>query len=313
MKRVGDKPVDDADAKRSRADEATLHVYEPCVVLPLAEHMNALVEVLVPSRYLAADCKAVKQRRVWGSDVYTDDSDLVAVLAHTGHFKLKGAAPKSPLLVSLRVCPAQDAYTGSERSGFASRDWSGAHKGVSFKVERCLQHSAGTVPPPQLSLLRPGASRQMPTSLCVQEAGPGESFSVPPSASLAIFNLSNEPCYKYSLALVADQDTQAARWTSTRLLREALYLESKQRRFELAYKGTSAGGYATYTFSQVHSPQSMDRRALEGLGVPLPASSVKVLHSGVDWEEIVWGPCYLRLRGEEYPLLRLQYVSHTVA
>jgi len=38
-----------------------------------------------------------------------------------------------------------------------------------------------------------------------------------------------------------------------------------------------------------------------------------VLHSGVDWEEIVWGPCYLRLRGEEYPLLRLQYVSHTVA
>ena len=89
MKRVGDKPVDDADAKRSRADEATLHVYEPCVVLPLAEHMNALVEargalfcslsiqtqclrvaatqVLVPSRYLAADCKAVKQRRVWGA------------------------------------------------------------------------------------------------------------------------------------------------------------------------------------------------------------------------------------------------------
>ena len=33
--------------------------------------------------------------------MYTDDSDLVAVLAHTGHFKLKGAAPKSPLLVSL--------------------------------------------------------------------------------------------------------------------------------------------------------------------------------------------------------------------
>lgn len=107
-----------------------------------------------------------------------------------------------------------------------------------------------------------------------QEAGPGESFSVPPSASLAIFNLSNEPCYKYSLALVADQDTQeraapplrslatparhapwlsllcrpparpldpappcpppptglatapqAARWTSTRLLREARRLD----------------------------------------------------------------------------------------
>ena len=31
---------------------------------------------------------------------------------------------------------------------------------------------------------------------------------MPPLACLAFFNLSNEPCYKYSLALVADQDTQ---------------------------------------------------------------------------------------------------------
>ena len=30
--------------------------------------------------------------------------------------KLKAAAPKTPLLVSLRVCPAQPSYTGSERN-----------------------------------------------------------------------------------------------------------------------------------------------------------------------------------------------------
>jgi len=80
-----------------------------------------------------------------GTDVYTDDSDLVAVLVHTGHVKLKTVG-KTPLLVSLRVCPAQATYTGSERNGLSSRDWTGKHGGVSIKVERCLQHTAGSAP-----------------------------------------------------------------------------------------------------------------------------------------------------------------------
>lgn len=248
-----------------------------------------------------------------GTDVYTDDSDLVAVLVHTGHVKLKGAVPKTPLLVSLRACPVQSSYPSSDRNGIKSREWSKAHTGASFKVERCLQHTAGSVPEPQLSLLRPGPSRQMPTSLYPQEPGPGESFLVPPAACLVVFNLSNEPCYKYSLALVADQATFPSRWTSTRLRREVLYVESMQRRFELAQRGTSAAGFDTYSFSQVLSPHDMDRRALEAHGVPLPAEQVKVLHSDVDWEELEWGPCYLRLQGIEYPLVRLQYVPLTVA
>ncbi len=77
--------------------------------------------------------------------MYTDDSDLVAVLVHTGHVKLKTVG-KTPLLVSLRVCPAQATYSGSERNGLSSRDWTGKHGGVSIKVERCLQHTAGSAP-----------------------------------------------------------------------------------------------------------------------------------------------------------------------
>jgi len=274
---------------------------------------GSLVEVLLPSRYLTNESKAIQQRRLWGTDIYTDDSDLVAVLVHTGHVKLKAAVPKMPLLVSLRACPVQTTYASSERNGLRSRDWTETHTGVSYKVERCLQHTAGSVPEPRLSLLRPGPSRQMPTSLYPQDPGPGESFLVPPAACLVVFNLSNEPCYKYSLALVADQATSPDRWTATRLRREVLYLESKQRRFELAHRGTSPTGFDTYSFSQVLNPQAMDRRALEGHGVPLPKNLVKVLHSDVDWEDIQWGPCYLRLRGVEYPLVRLQYMPLTVA
>jgi len=274
--------------------------------------MNSLVEVLLPARYLTCDGKTVKLRQLWGTDVYTDDSDLVAVLVHTGHVKLKAAAPKSPMLVSLRACPAQATYAGSERNGLRSQSWSGPHTGASYKVERCLQHTAGSLPPAELSMLRPGPSRQIPGSLNPQTPGPGQSFVVPAAANMVVFNLSNEPCYKYSLALVADQGTEPSRWTSSRLRREALYLESRHRRFELARTGQK-GEYDTYRLSQVPRASSMDRRAMEAKGVPLPAETVKVLHDDLDWEECTWGPCFLRVRGLEYPLVRLQFMPHTVA
>jgi len=194
----------DVPAKKSHADDdaESLIVYSPCIVPPeLKSRMNSLVDVLLPPRYLVADHKQVKLRQLWGTDSYTDDSDLVAVLVHTGHVKLKASAPKMPLLVSLRVCPATATYAGSDRNGLISRDWAGAHAGVSYKVERCLQHTSGAVPPPEVSLLRPNpTTRQIPGSLVQIAPGPGQTFAIPPAACLVVFSLSSEPWLKYSLA-----------------------------------------------------------------------------------------------------------------
>lgn len=311
------RPHDDDDepsgSKKSRGDEAgAVHVYQPCVVLPeLEKKMNSLVEVLLPTKYLTCDTKQVQLRQLWGTDVYTDDSDLVAVLVHTGHVSKLKTQAKTPLLVSLRVCPGQASYTGSERNGLSSRDWEGKHPGVSIKVERCLQHTSGSMPAPELSLLRPGMSRQIPGSMQPIAPGPGQSFATPPSACIVVFNLSNEPCLKYTLALLADQGSEESRWTSTRLRREVIFLESRHRRFELAQSGSKAG-YDKYTLSQVLKPHTMDRRAMEAEGVPLPAKRLKRLHEDLDWEEVVWGPCFVRVRGEEYPVVRVQFMPRTV-
>lgn len=320
-KRVSDDHPEPPEAKKPRQTDdnnTAQHVYQPCAMIPaLSSKVNSLVEVLLPAKYITSDLKNVKLRRLWGTDVYTDDSDLIAALVHTGHVKLKPAAPKLPLLVSLRVCPPQTSYCGTERNGLTSRSWTKEHCSVSYKIERCLQHTAGSVPLPEMSLLRPGPSRQIPGSLFPQLAGPGQSFVVPTSAATVVFNLSNEPCYKYSLSLIADQGTQPSRWTSGRLRREVFYLESRHRRFELALtsqkKGTDGHEYDVYSVSQVMRPHTMDRRAMEAAGVPLPAEHVKVKHADVDWEEIVWGPHYFRCRGIEYPLVRILFMPHTVA
>ena len=102
------------------------------------------------------------------------------------------------------------------------------------------------------------------------------------------------------------------RLTSARLRREALYLESRTRRFELAHAGV-ADGADRYTLSQVLKPHTMGRKAMEAEGVPLPARRVKKLHEGVDWEEIVWGPYFVRVRGDEYPLVNVSFMPNTKA
>ena len=98
-----------------------------------------------------------------------------------------------------------------------------------------------------------------------------------------------------------------------RLRREALYLESRHRRFELVQSGQGSDGFDRYSLSEVLRPYTMDRKTMEASGVPLPSKLVRRLHEDVDWEELVWGPCFLRVRGEEYPLVRALYMPHTVA
>lgn len=117
---------------------------------------------------------------------------------------------------------------------------------------------------------------------------------------------------RYSLALVADQSTEPERWTSTRLRREVLYLESRHRRFELAHCGSSHG-FDQYSLSEVLRPHTLDRKMMEASGVPLPDKMVRRLHEKLDWEELVWGPCFVRVRGEEYPLVRALYMPQSVA
>lgn len=56
-----------------------VQVYSPQLLLPtLQGALNGLMEVRVPARYLTFENTRVKKRALWGTDIYTDDSDIVA-------------------------------------------------------------------------------------------------------------------------------------------------------------------------------------------------------------------------------------------
>ncbi|BGP45048.1 hypothetical protein JCM10450v2_000865 [Rhodotorula kratochvilovae] len=145
--------------------------------LPLTSSTTPLV---LPAHI--ADLPSVRQREVWGTDVYTDDSDVLLVLLHSGWLRVtrrerrlrageKGAGADAirrartvgeeriavpgaggegvppALLVRLRVVPALVRYEGIERQGIRSRSWGNGHDGVSLRVEDV--QPLAKIPPPR--------------------------------------------------------------------------------------------------------------------------------------------------------------------
>lgn len=104
----------------------------------------ALIQVRIPFEFLGNDNVAAQANAVWGTQVYTDDSDVVAgifsillkeiALIHSGSYKLEQG--KHDLSVTLRILPCLEKYQGSNRNGINSRSWGSFHDGESFKIEK---------------------------------------------------------------------------------------------------------------------------------------------------------------------------------
>ena len=69
---------------------------------------------MIPADAAPLRPRQVRARQLWGTDVYTEDSDLVAVLVHTGYYALPSGAGAAPppglteLRATLRPMPAQE-------------------------------------------------------------------------------------------------------------------------------------------------------------------------------------------------------------
>jgi len=56
-------------------------IYEPGWIIPestIEGNLGGHFEVRIPNRFLSRENEGVVRRKVWGTGVYTDDSDVVA-------------------------------------------------------------------------------------------------------------------------------------------------------------------------------------------------------------------------------------------
>ncbi|XP_059656216.1 uncharacterized protein LOC132303126 isoform X3 [Cornus florida] len=274
------------------------------------------LEIRIPAEHVTATNRQVRGGQLWGTDIYTDDSDLVAVLMHTGYCR-PTASPPSPaiqeLRATIRVLPPQDCYISTLRNNVRSRAW-GAAIGCSYRVERCC--------------IVKNALRQQ---RFVREV-------------TIQYNLCNEPWIKYSINIVADKGLKKPLYTSARLKKgEVLYLETHSRRYELCFTGEKM--VKATTVSQAHETETekslthnlhstngeistvdgdsvmidvfrwscckkpLPQKVMRSIGIPLPLEHLEVLEENLNWEDILWSQTGVSVAGKDYPLARVHFLS----
>lgn len=223
------------------------------------------LEICILAEYVTATNRQVRGGQLWGTDIYTDDSDLVAVLMHTGYCRLTTSPPPpaiQELRATIRVLPPQDCYTSTLRNNVRSRAW-GAAIGCSYRVERCciVKKGGGTID------LEPCLTHTLSVEPTLAPMAVERTMTTRAAASNALrqqrfvrevtiqYNLCNEPWIKYSISVVADKGLKKPLYTSARLKKgEVLYLETHSQRYELCYNGEK-------TVSAIASSQILESEA----------------------------------------------------
>ncbi|CAM8997194.1 unnamed protein product [Rhodiola kirilowii] len=204
------------------------------------------IDIRIPAEHVTATNRQVRGGQLWGTDIYTDDSDLVAVLMHTGYCRPTASPPPPAILelcATVRVLPPQECYVSSLRNNVRSRSW-GAASGCSYRVEKCciVKRGGGTID------LEPCVSHSSTVGPTLAPVAVERTMTTRAAASNALrqqkfvrevtiqYNLCNEPWIKYSISIVADKGLKKPLYTSARLKKgEVLYVETHTQRFELCF------------------------------------------------------------------------------
>mmetsp|Transcript_31352 Transcript_31352/g.78880 ORF Transcript_31352/g.78880 Transcript_31352/m.78880 type:complete len:349 (+) Transcript_31352:113-1159(+) len=272
--------------------------------LSLKEGM--LVRVEIDAKHLTTDNEGIKQRQCWGSDCYTDTSDAVAIAMHTGVYTPTADPPKfNSLILALRVHPAQPSHPASARNGLKTRSVSGQeHGGLTVRVEgSALAKTADDRAKLARVLLRPTRPQ------CLSVRGNNTLAD-----ARILFNLANEPAYKYSLSMVADRAPDARMWTSVKLKTNTLYLETCDgKRVELSFEEGCDNDKPKFRLAEVPKPRSTDKKKIQDLGVPLPASSLQSVKAGLDWNSIEWGVTGFSVQGAAHAVKCCFWLPNTTS
>lgn len=307
--------------KHPSASRRPTIVYRPGQALDsLVEHLTSApgggaqkVEVRAPGQFVCSGNHKVRGRQLWGCDVYTSDSDLIAVLMHCGYLHhtipspLRDVAEVRAVVVPM---PAQKSYDSVQRNSIRSRSWHSAIQGCSYSVEKAwvVTRSGNSYDLSPLSASQ-GASQVVPTftpgkqeRMMTRSLGHGRQKAS--QEVTVVFSLSNDAWMKYSLQAVCDHGLKPHDRTSAKLKSSALLLETYGTRYELSRQDADA---ELYVLSKCTSILSC--KEYKAAGVPLPKSMKTVLEDGLQWEEIKFSNSGVSIRGNTLPIMRLQFID----
>jgi hypothetical protein len=307
---------------------------------------GGLIDIRVPASELSSASRHIKSRFLWGTGVYTPDSDPVAAAQHSGHY-LPGVHPSagfSELVATIRVARATSRFPSRVRNGLRSHSWglTSDSSSFAFQVVQCRlvayppeqqqqqqqqQHSgteSANVDTPQQQEHQPPVTKVLERTFGVSSSSPptlvptslerlsgakvGERRNRVIQEVTIQYNLCNEPWLKFNFAHVADRGLKVTQWTSSKLRRETLYLESNDTRYELVWDGNSKQA-DSYRFAQCSEPIELEH--MQAIGIPHPLEYLSVICSNTPWEDFRWSVNGLTVKGVEYEIMRILWLPRS--
>ena len=124
------------DAPRIELSGMELVEYTPGKTLE-GYTVGTLIRCDIDAKHLTVDAEGLKQRKIWGSDPYTDNSDPIAIATHASVYIPSADPPKfSTLVLVLRIVKHQGTFHPSAKGGLKSRCLTGPeHEGLAIHVE----------------------------------------------------------------------------------------------------------------------------------------------------------------------------------
>ena len=126
---------------------AVSFLYKPFYMLPdLSCYINDTIEIRISSEYLSVKNKAYNLRKLYGTDYYTSNSDIVLIVQHMGYLSIKREIPKNyqGISVYFKVLKNRSSYNSSLKYGLKSMKLTN-YQGHSIKPEGySLLSSLGT-------------------------------------------------------------------------------------------------------------------------------------------------------------------------
>ena len=191
------------------------------------------IKIIVASEYIKKDNPELLRRSLYGNDAYTSNSDAVCMLVHSGSININTFLNKrfEGVEFTCKVIKPKKNYTGAFKNGLMSRNAKGFN-GNGLKPES-VRHLSSLGPMEMLE--RYAANMVIPIGRNRIKSRPKNiSNIVPIPETHIVFNMNNEPAYKYSIFNIADKGFEKNDFMIKKLDHYVLYFETaQQEKYEL--------------------------------------------------------------------------------
>ncbi|KAL4507282.1 hypothetical protein ABPG72_002075 [Tetrahymena utriculariae] len=298
--------------KPTKKLSSKFYLYKEGVKLPdLSEQLNQTIEVRVSKEYIHRFNKQYLSRNIWGSENYTSDSDIVCILIHHGFVKfdqseLQKDSKYAGVQVTFTVSKNRKTYVSQEKNNITSRA-NKSYQGYTIKPNSCnfitnlgsqedLNRNAALMcTPVGRKKIKPNYVLQPRNILPIPEVN-------------IIFNLSNDPAYKYCIINFCDKSDESKDWMSHKLQTHALYIENDKERYEISRvpegEMNLVNEFDAYKLSRVKDPQLLDNEEMQKQNIPLSPNMVELIHTDLDWSDFKWGSNVLIIKDIEIKNLK---------